>query len=515
VAVDESIGYWYPGWFLHSGGTNTVTGTLSIGAALNFNDSRGEGTYELSGTGQLATGNTFVGEAGTGTFDHLASSHTITGGLVLGSEASGIGTYNLTDGSVSEAEAVVGFSGDGTFSHDGGSHTISGPLVLGHEATGNGTYEIADGTVSMTDLVIGRDWVEDVVPPVIPDESHGTGTLVIANAVAGITVSNLLHVGQNGSIEAVPGSTIHMTGSVFENESTDPESLADMENLELVFEGGNADVDTFEVAGKSLDEAGEDANFILGELTVGGADVGHVQLVDAVDNQPDWEGEEVLYVRRLTVGAGSVLDLNGLELYCDEMTIDPTATVLGGMPVIPGQLAISVSSDYDWTYPNTPETTHGTDQHATVSVSITGGTEVPGEQYQVTFGQGAPAPAAVTDFQITQPVTWAVDQTSGDVAVAGGLVGSSTPGAYTLHVTVTGLGQGQVATATVPLVLRLYGDVDNGGAVDTADKLEINRELNGIATTATLRELDLTGDGVVDTNDKLQFNRLLNGIAVP
>jgi dockerin type I repeat protein len=64
-------------------------------------------------------------------------------------------------------------------------------------------------------------------------------------------------------------------------------------------------------------------------------------------------------------------------------------------------------------------------------------------------------------------------------------------------------------------VLRVYGDVDDSGAVDTSDKLEINRELNGIATTATLRELDLTGDGVVDTNDKLQVNRLLNGIAVP
>jgi hypothetical protein len=181
----------------------------------------------------------------------------------------------------------------------------------------------------------------------------------------------------------------------------------------------------------------------------------------------------------------------------------------------PPDLEINVLADYDWTYPNTPDTTGGTDQHATVSVSITGGTEVPGEQYQVTFGQGAPAPAAVTDFQITQPVTWAVDQTSGDVAVAGGLVDSSTPGSYMLHVTVTGLGQGQVATATVPLVLRVYGDVDDSGAVDTSDKLEINRELNGIATTATLRELDLTGDDVVDTNDKLQVNRLLNGIAVP
>lgn len=50
----------------------------------------------------------------------------------------------------------------------------------------------------------------------------------------------------------MPGATIHMTGSAFENESTDPADLAGLSNLSLIFEGGSANVDPFEVAGEDM-----------------------------------------------------------------------------------------------------------------------------------------------------------------------------------------------------------------------------------------------------------------------
>lgn len=106
------------------------------------------------------------------------------------------------------------------------------------------------------------------------------------------------------------------------------------------------------------------------------------------------------------------------------------------------------------------------------------------------------------------------------VEIDGGPMVTSTPSPaggppYTITVILAGGVSEQPDACNVLLTLRTLGDVNGDATVDTSDKLEINRELNGIATTATLRELDLTGDGTVDTNDKLQVNRVLNGILVP
>ena len=71
------------------------------------------------------------------------------------------------------------------------------------------------------------------------------------------------------------------------------------------------------------------------------------------------------------------------------------------------------------------------------------------------------------------------------------------------------------ASIAVPVTVRTLGDVNGDTVVDTSDKVEMDRFLNGIVTPMTLRELDLTGNGVIDTEDKLVVNRLLNGIVIP
>ena len=145
-----------------------------------------------------------------------------------------------------------------------------------------------------------------------------SGTLNITDAAASVTVSGRLYFGAAGFLTAVPGSTIHMTGSAFENESINPDNLVGLGNLTLIFEGGTGDVDPFEVAGEDMGAvmAGFDSNFALGTLQLGGdAGIGQIQLVDTFDNRPDWEGSEALYVKNLIIGAGSTLDLNGLNLY--------------------------------------------------------------------------------------------------------------------------------------------------------------------------------------------------------
>ncbi len=181
----------------------------------------------------------------------------------------------------------------------------------------NAGYTISGGRLSTPVLRIGSRY------------ANSGGRLAISNRRARIEVSQRLSFGAGSRFAAVRGSTIHITGprpetdcqwpgSTFENFSTDPAALAGLENLTLIFEGGDEFVATFEVAGEDrhADPSGLYDNFALDTLQIGGEDVAMVQLVDLFDNQPDSQDTEALYVRNLFIGAGSSLDPNGLALYC-------------------------------------------------------------------------------------------------------------------------------------------------------------------------------------------------------
>ena len=109
--------------------------------------------------------------------------------------------------------------------------------------------------------------------------------------------------------------------------------LLGLENLKLIFEGGTADWSTFEVAGedKGLVPEGFDLNFGLGHLRVGGADAALLRLDDLFDNG-NRSSPEALYVHDLTVGPGSTLDMNGLNLYYDGRFVNQ-GQVIGGTPI--------------------------------------------------------------------------------------------------------------------------------------------------------------------------------------
>ncbi|MFB3894663.1 MAG: hypothetical protein ACE15C_21895 [Phycisphaerae bacterium] len=89
---------------------------------------------------------------------------------------------------------------------------------------------------------------------------------------------------------------------------------------------------SIEVAGLDMGAvpSGLDDNFALGTLTLGGADVGNVKLVDSTDNQPSWSGREALYVSDLVLGSGSSLDLNGINLYYGSLVDNGGTVTLNG-----------------------------------------------------------------------------------------------------------------------------------------------------------------------------------------
>jgi hypothetical protein len=184
----------------------------------------------------------------------------------------------------------------------------------------------------------------------------------------------------------------------------------------------------------------------------------------------------------------------------------------------PDTLAIEAEVDWDWVYPNTDVTTGGRHK-SVVKVAIQSGSLF-GETYTVTLQENH---ESLTNFRIDpSEENKAMSEVEGVIGttldVFGGTRDAVAPGAYSLTVTVTGATWAQMATADVPLTLRLLGDIDGDGLVNSADKLEMNKKLNGLDTLPgiTLRALDLSGDGaLVNAEDKLAINQVLNGLVVP
>jgi len=358
LAGDEYVGRWGRSHkFIQTGGTNTVTGRLQVADG---------GRYELrAGTGQLTTGSTSIGLPGDDSiFIQIGGTHTVNA-LDVGW---GTGRYELRDGAGVLAVAndeYIGYYGDGTFWQQGGTHTIGHRLHVGFSGgpgdSPHGTFELLGGTLTAYEQDIGTsfgrgDFIQsggtntaDLGVFIGLNQegaytiSNGTlntgalyvglnGALHISGAAATITIANELHIDGGAVFTAVPGATMHMTGSSFYHGSTSPADMAGMENLHVIFEGGPADTDPFEVAGRDRGASwsGWDDNFALDTLGLGGADVGRVLLRDITDNQPGWQGTEALYVDHLEIGPASALDLNGHNLYCMTSDIDPAATITGG-----------------------------------------------------------------------------------------------------------------------------------------------------------------------------------------
>ncbi len=197
--------------------------------------------------------------------------------------------------------------------------TVIGVLTLGNY-DGQITYTMSGGTLSASKLILdAQNW------------ASGYGALAITNAdgTPDITASTyVMFGGDNATLtnnqvvySAVAGTTIKMSSAHLYNRVLNGDTGSDLSGLNnTTFAHYNAGTlaDTFEVACDDVgtSEAGLALYFAIEGLTLGdGATNGMVQLVDNSDNQGDGVGGEVLYVRNLSVLAGSTLDLNGLTLY--------------------------------------------------------------------------------------------------------------------------------------------------------------------------------------------------------
>jgi len=327
------VGLYGTGEFTQSGGDITLR---AIAIAINGG---GKGIYNLNDASATITtsGYITVSSSGSGIFNHSAGFITAVSGadITVGYSAGGEGTYNLNGSSASiDIDALqVGRNGDGTFNHIAGSNSVRA-LVIGAYTGSSGTYNIGGVDSSLTVssyyyVGFDADGHFNINPNAViqtPDfyvgERAGVGYLDMQNG-SEITVTKNFVIGANANISGTGSNMVHMDGADLLNKSIDEVALAGLENLTFSFESNNVGgtADTVEVAGYDLGVGAENFNdnFMVGSLQLGnGSDDGYVQLVDSSDNQTDDGGSnEALYLSSLVVESGSVLDLNGLNIYID------------------------------------------------------------------------------------------------------------------------------------------------------------------------------------------------------
>src|SRR5205823_529895 len=108
-------------------------------------------------------------------FNQTGGNTTASAGLVFGVNATGMGTANLSGGTLSVTGAeLVGQSGAGMFNQSGGTHT-AGSLTIAANTGSSGVYNLSGGT--LTAPLINND---------VFNQSGGTYNGTFTNNASGI-----------------------------------------------------------------------------------------------------------------------------------------------------------------------------------------------------------------------------------------------------------------------------------------------------------------------------------------
>ncbi len=222
------------------------------------------------------------------------------------------------------------------FHQTGGDVEVKHAVQIFGEAN---EYTMEGGSLHARRIEVGSRYDYFPLPPT------NLGSLAILDRSSKINIAGELLLGVGGNFSAPNGATIHftrveplndwppLTGDSFAIGSTNSDAVSGLGKLKLIFEGGLDTTATLEAAGNDLGpgNSGYLHNFALGTLQVGGIQSAKLLLADNYDNQTTGSGAEAVYVDRLIVRPGSVLDLGGIHLYYHSADIAPGAIVNGAM----------------------------------------------------------------------------------------------------------------------------------------------------------------------------------------
>jgi PEP-CTERM motif len=151
TADDETIGDNGDGGVVQNGGVNAIDGSLYLGY-----NTGSTGSYTLGSTGALTinSGSAYVGYSGTGTVNQTGGTFSITStitsnSLVVGENNGATGNYNLSGGLLTcNGFEFIGDGNTAYFNHSGGTNSMY-VLELGYGTGSTGSY-ILGGTASLT-----------------------------------------------------------------------------------------------------------------------------------------------------------------------------------------------------------------------------------------------------------------------------------------------------------------------------------------------------------------------------
>ncbi len=134
--------------------TESFLGGDAVANALYVGSPLGTASIVQSGS-SLVAGIEVIGDVGTGAFNQSGGSHTVTQTLTLGGGYPGWGTYNLSAGTLTAGSIVIGVSGQGTFNQTGGSVSAASLNFSTGTPGGNPSdvYSLSGGTLNVSGAI--------------------------------------------------------------------------------------------------------------------------------------------------------------------------------------------------------------------------------------------------------------------------------------------------------------------------------------------------------------------------
>ncbi len=415
------VGYNGTGTFNQTGGAVTLESSSNNYLYIGFT-AKSAGAYVLSGGTLTVAGAEILGDAATSaaSFNQTGGANTASLSLLVG--RFGVGTYNLSGGTVSDLGEVIGdiTGSSGTFLQSGGTNIAQTAMDVGY--LGYGTYNLSGGTLLTSGgLQIGVrnsgtfNQTGGILTVTAADEEVGdgwNGTFLQSGGIQTIgtaTVPKNLDIGWSGGAGTF---ILNGTGSVTinGNEYVGGTSAGGGGIGALSISGGSMSVsNTLTISSPSVLSQSNGSLTVAnlnqsgGTITASSLNIGGSSAVNAVNVVSLCSVNSVSIANVVTVGSGGTLTTIG-------------AFNAGGVNQVGGYTSFSGSLNVGGTVPSSPYSAN------TGSYAISGGTlSIAGP---VSVGEYAPATFTVTGGSTA--ATGALTVYSGGLlSASGGSIGVS------------------------------------------------------------------------------------------
>lgn len=310
------------------GGSLVLGGAApNIDALIRFNVGQSAGSvgaFTLEAGQQLRSWDEAVGGHGAGTFTQAGGENTVDHELVIAAQAGASGSYHLQGGEL----RAWRIRNHGTFDYTGGTLiTTGGTFVNGQVQAGGGPDPAAMFNIENTAVSVLGDVVNYGTITVTDADVDFTGGTVINHGGIVTDPSTLrfadLEIGTDGFLVGGVGDVFVIEGDL--RNASERGDAWDTANASLVFSGDGP----HELA---MPGTGDAQDFAWGRLEL--LDAASLVLTD---------GGLGLVISELILGANSVFDLNGFDVFVETL-IDHGGSYVGGNLVIGAPVPVPASS---------------------------------------------------------------------------------------------------------------------------------------------------------------------------